>query len=55
MFYINFKNPYDNSRVETVDEFETGKEARKMLIEYNMIGDYNYYISSRSTKEWGET
>jgi len=54
MVYINFRNHYDNNCVETIDQFETLKEARVMLKEYNMIGDYSYYISSRPTKEWRE-
>ncbi len=50
MYYINIRY---NGAVETVDEFETYKEARLMLIEYRM-GDSGYYISKRSTKEWRE-
>lgn len=50
MKYINIKN---NGEVETVDQFETMKEAREMVKEYNLGDSYNYYyISSRSTKEW---
>ena len=52
MKYINIKV---YGKVETVDEFETMKEAKLMLCEYN-ISDvmHYYYISSRSTKEWRE-
>lgn len=49
MFYINFKGSYG---VETVDEFDTMKEAKKMLIEYNMSYGGICYISTRCTKEW---
>ena len=50
MWYINIKN---NGSVETVDEFETAKEARAMRIEYQMGDSYNlYYLSKRCTKEW---
>ena len=42
MVYINFRNHYDNNCVETIDQFETLKEARVMLKEYNMIGDSKY-------------
>ena len=50
MTYINIKN---NNEVETVDEFETRKEALKMVREYNTSDSYNnYYVSSRCTKEW---
>lgn len=53
MTYINIKN--GNGPVETVDEFETRKEALEMLAEYRM-GDRvnNYYASSRCTKYWKE-
>ena len=48
--YINMKSKFG---VETVDEFETYKEARKMLREYKLSDRYNYYyLSQRSTKEW---
>ena len=41
--------------LETVDEFETAKEARDMLKEYQ-ISDRSaqYYTSSRACKEWRE-
>lgn len=41
-------------QLETVDEFETMKEAKLMLKEYRMIGDAHYYISSRACKDWRE-
>ena len=50
MKYINIKGC---DGVETVDEFETYKEAREMVKEYRMGDPYNnYYISQRCTKEW---
>lgn len=39
--------------LETVDEFETFKEARAMLKEYRMSDpSAEFYISSRACKEW---
>ena len=50
--YINMRH---DGEVETVDEFETRKEARKMCAEYNSCDRYHeYYVSSRSTKDWRE-
>jgi hypothetical protein len=50
MKYIQRK---DANFLETVDEFETMKEAKAMLKEYQ-IGDRagTYYISSRACKDW---
>lgn len=50
MKYIQRK---DSNGLETVDEFETYKEARQMLKEYR-ISDTSaeYYISSRCCKHW---
>jgi len=42
--------------LETVDEFETLKEAREMIVEYNMSDNSAYYyISSRACKKWKES
>jgi len=51
MIYINI---VENGKVETLDEFETKKEAREMLKEYRTASWYysSAYMSSRSTKEW---
>jgi hypothetical protein len=39
--------------LETVDQFETYKEARAMLVEYCMSDPTAYfYISSRACKGW---
>ena len=48
MWYINFR---DCNGVETIDEFDNAKEARKMLAEYNYGGGM-YYLSKRCTKDW---
>jgi hypothetical protein len=50
MRYIQRK---DQNGLETVDEFETVKEARAMVKEYR-ISDHSaqYYISSRACKHW---
>jgi hypothetical protein len=50
MTYIQRK---DGSQLETVDEFETHKEARDMLKEYRMSDNSaHYYLSSRPCKSW---
>ena len=51
-YYIQRK---DGKDLETVDEFETCKEAREMVKEYR-LSDYSahYYISSRCCKHWKE-
>ena len=50
MVYIQFRY---NGVLETVDEFETWKEARAMLREYRMIGAGGaYYLSSRACQSW---
>ena len=50
--YINIKN---YGETETIDEFETRKEALKMAIEYNYGDSSNhYYLSQKCTKTWGE-
>lgn len=39
--------------LETVDEFETRKEARLMLVEYRISDpSAQYYMSQRACKEW---
>ena len=51
MLYINIK---ENGKVETLDCFETYKEAREMLKEYKLSSNYYNvaYISNRSTRDW---
>lgn len=52
--YIQRKDN-DTRQLETVDEFETRKEARAMLSEYCMADPYaEYYLSSRPCKDWRE-
>ena len=52
MTYIQRK---DSRQLETVDEFETRKEARAMLAEYRMADpSARYYLSSRPCKDWRE-
>ena len=41
--------------LETVDQFDTRKEAREMLKEYRMSDpSADYYLSSRPCKAWGQ-
>ena len=52
MYYIQRK---DNTfkTLETVDEFETLKEAKKMLKEYSSSDwSANFYLSTRACKAW---
>jgi len=50
MYYIQRK---DSRYLETVDQFDTRKEARDMLAEYQ-LSDHSarYYISSRACNDW---
>jgi hypothetical protein len=42
--------------LETVDEFESYKEARQMVREYRLSdSSANYYLSSRACKAWRES
>lgn len=54
MTYINIK---ENGTTNTLDQFETYKEAKAMLKEYRLASGYYSaaYLSSRSTKEWRES
>jgi hypothetical protein len=50
MIYIQRK---DGKYLETVDEFETRKEAQTMLKEYRMADNSaEYYTSQRACKDW---
>jgi hypothetical protein len=43
----------DGRNLETVDEFDTWKEARAMLTEYRMADpSAEFYLSSRPCKRW---
>lgn len=45
----------DENSLETVDEFETRKEARINLAEYRLADQYaHFYMSSRACKAWRE-
>lgn len=53
MFYIQRKDQWG---LETVDQFETWKETKAMLIEYRMSDPYaDYYSSSRACKAWRDS
>jgi len=50
MVYIQRK---DGTQLETVDQFETYKKAKAMLIEYRMSDpSASHYLSQRSCKGW---
>lgn len=50
MYYIQRKSGCD---LETVDQFETGKEALKMLMEYRFSDNSaSYYLSTRACNNW---
>ena len=52
MVYIQRK---DSNYLETVDEFNTWKEARLILAEYRMSDpSAHFYLSSRCCKNWKE-
>lgn len=43
----------DSNGLETVDEFDTRKEARQMIKEYRMSDpSAHFYLSSRCCKSW---
>ena len=49
MTYINMRT---SGEVETVDQFETRKEARAMLVEYSLAFNGGVYLSQRPTDDW---
>ena len=51
MTYIQFKSRFG---LETIDQFDTRKEARKMLEEYRMAfgNESIVYLSSRACKDY---
>ena len=52
MIYIQRRG---DGYLETVDEFDTRKEAKAMLAEYRMSDpSADYYLSSRACKAWRE-
>jgi hypothetical protein len=53
MVYIQRKG---QGILETVDQFETHKEARQMVREYRLSdSSANYYLSSRACRAWRES
>jgi len=52
---MNYIQRKGDNQLETVDQFETRKEARAMLTEYQ-ISDRSaeYYISQRPCKDWNK-
>lgn len=54
MRYIQRKCAF-TKQLETVDQFETRKEAREMLKEYRLSDNQGeYYISQRACKDWNK-
>ena len=52
MKYIQRKDNH-TGQLETVDQFDTFKEAREMLAEYRLSDPHaHYYISQRPCKDW---
>ena len=52
MIYINRRG---QGYTETVDEFETRKEAREMIIEYRMADpSARFWMSQRCCRDWAE-
>jgi len=50
MIYVQYRCPFTGD-LETVDEFETWKEAKAMIKEYLLVGP-GYYLSRRACKAW---
>lgn len=55
MYYIQ-RRSINHNYLETIDEFESHKEAQSMMREYQVC-DYSadYYVSSRCCKAWKES
>lgn len=52
MIYVQRR---DGRNLETVDEFETMREARAMLREYRMSDpSAEYYLSRRPCRDWAQ-
>ncbi len=52
MVYVQRKG---DGQLETVDEFETYKEAKTNLAEYRMSdSSADYYLSQRACKDWSD-
>ena len=54
MQYIQRKDR-DTNQLETVDQFDTYTEAKKMIVEYQLSDpSAAYYISQRACKAWND-
>ena len=54
MTYIQYK--YQTQPLETIDQFDSYKEALRCLKEYRLSDPYGtYYLSSRACKAWRES
>lgn len=52
-YYIQRIEGQDKRTLETIDEFETRKESRAMLNEYDITDKgARHYISTRCCKHW---
>jgi len=52
-FFINRK---DNRQIETIDEFNSSKEAYAMVCEYNLSDPFaQYYVAKHACKAWRES
>lgn len=52
MIYIQRK---DAQHLETVDEVDNRREARRLLSEYRLADPYaHYYLSQRACRAWNE-
>ena len=50
---MNYINMMHRGKKETIDQFDTFTEARKMVTEYQMSDPASsYYISKRCCKGW---
>lgn len=53
---MNYIQRRDGRTLETVDQFDTRKEARAMLAEYRQADPYaSYYLSGRACKDWRDS
>ena len=50
------RRDYQTRQLETVDEFDSFREAHKMIKEYRLSDPYgHHYISRRPCKDWDTT
>ena len=57
MYYIQRRDKVAGNwnTLETVDEFDSLREAKAMLKEYQIADCAEYYISSRACKDWNRS